>query len=411
MAGLLIILFAFFLSAFFSGSETACISARKFRFQIWAKQGRHGAKKTLEYLQHPDHFISTTLVGNNIAVVAASSLMAVELQGYFNGFQITVISSLFLLFFGEILPKSIARETADTWILTVRSLLRIFYVLFYPLIFGVRNLSRFLLRFGRDSQEDIKSFFSRQDMDILVRESEKSGLVPAEESDLISRFILRGKQSVKDIMIPRTEMTVLDREQTVDQAVELLTRTGRSRIPVTGKDDDHLIGILHAHDVLLLKPERITDILRKILYIPDTVNVAQAFKTMQKKQKSIAIIVDEYGGTMGLVTMEDIVEEFFGEIQDEHDADLTLYRKISPFQIDVNAMIEIDELNERFTLDLPAGDYKTLGGLLLDHLGYIPKRGEKIALEKCNVLVISANNQKVSWVRITRQKDADTGKN
>ena len=157
-------------------------------------------------------------------------------------------------------------------------------------------------------------------------------------------------------------------------------------------------------NILLEKPTRIKQILRNILFVPETANIAKLLKEMQEKHMSLSIVVDEYGGTAGLLGLEDIVEEFFGDIQDEFDEESNLYRKIGPGQIDVNAKVEIEELNERFNLHLPAGNYQTLGGLLLDRLGRIPKRGEKIEVGLCILIVLSAFRKKVNWVRIIKKE-------
>lgn len=391
-------------SAFFSGSETALISANRFRLEVWVHRGVKRARQAFEFLEAPEHFLTTTLVGNNIAVVAASSLMAIFLDPYLNGFIITLVSSAFLLIFGEILPKSIARERATGFTLHVSYYLRIFYVVFFPLIWSVMKLSQLLLKLLGFENESVKSFFTRKDLAMLVREGEQAGLVNKEERGLISRFILRGNQKIREVMVPRTDMVVVKAGLSVGEVSNILQKTGYSRLPVVGKTIDDILGMITVRDILLENPNRIKDILREVLFIPETANMARLLKEMQEKHISMSIVVDEYGGTAGLVSLEDIVEEFFGDIQDEFDEESSLYRKIGPGQIDVNARIEIDELNERFRLQFPEGNYQTLGGLLLDQLGRIPKRGEKIEVSGCTLNVLSAFRKKVNWVRIIKKE-------
>lgn len=371
--------------------------------EVWVRRGVKGARQAFGFLQYPERFLITTLVGNNIAIVTASSLMAVYLEHYLNGFVITAVSSLFLLFFGEILPKSIARDRANLFTLRSVFFLRSFYVLLYPVIWSVMNVSRFLLKIMGLGGESVKRFFTREDLEMLVREGEKVGLVDREESGLISRFILRGNQKVREIMIPRTEITAIRMNDTIGRVSKVFEETGYSRLPIMGGDIDEILGVITVKDVLLEKPSRVKQVVRDVLFVPEARNIASLLGEMQKKRIGIAIVVGEYGGTAGLVTLEDIVEEFFGEIQDEFDGELSLYRRIEPDQLEVNAKAPIEELNRRFDLDLPEGEYHTLGGFLMHQLGHIPKPGEKAETVVCTLVVLSASRRKVSWVRIVRK--------
>ncbi len=399
-----LLLITFFLSAFFSGTETALISTSRIKLEILVRRNVHSARQALAFIEDPEQFLATTLVGNNIAMVAASSLLALYLKPYLNGFLITAVSSLALLFFGEILPKSIARDKAMTYTIRATYLLRPFSTLFYPLIWSVMRISQFLLYVFGLRQNSVKQFFTRKDLELLTREGEKVGLVAPEERSLISRMILRGNQKVREVMIPRTDITAVKLKKSVNEVVKLFERTGHSRLPVIGKSMDHVVGIVTARDIMLEKPAALKDILRDVYFVPDTARIAQLFTSMQDRGNGLAIAVDEYGGTAGLITMEDIVEEFFGDIYDEFDEEDSLYRKITPQQIDVKAQIHVSELNERFHLQLPEGEYHTLGGFLMDQLGHIPKRGERLLWTTCKLIVLSAYRKKVNWVRIIRKE-------
>jgi putative hemolysin len=391
---------ALLFSAFFSGSETALISARRIKLEVWMHQGRKGAKQAYEFIYHPERFLTTILVGNNIAIIAASSLLAIYLESFMNGITITAVSSLFLLFFGEILPKSIARDKATNITLYSTFILQFFYFLLYPVIWLVKSVSHLLLKILGLESQSIKRFFTRKDLEMLIRESEPSGLLDIEERGLISRFILRGNQKVLEIMVPRTDITRVQISESINSVIEVFKKTGFSRLPVTGKKVDDIRGIITAKDMLLQKPQNITEVLREALFIPETARVGNLLNQLQKKRIGMAIVVDEYGGTAGLVTLEDIMEEFFGDIQDEFDEEADLYRNISPDRIEVNAKVPVLEINLKFNLNLPEGDYQTIGGLLMHHLGHIPKRGETVQLETCHLTVLSAFNKRVLWVRI-----------
>ena len=395
-------------SAFFSGAETAIISARRIQLEVWVRRGVRGARKAHEFLHYPERFLTTTLVGTNIANVAASSLMAFYLERYLSGFAITAVSVLVLLFFGESLPKSIARERATSFTLRASFFLRFFYRVLYPLIWTVMKLSQWLLKILGLEGGSVKRFFTREDLDLLVQEGERAGIVNAEERRLISRFIIRGNEKARDVMIPRTEMAVVKMDEAMGKVSRVFEKTGYSRLPVMGKSIDEIVGMVTVRDFLLEKPDRIKRILRSVLFVPESRNIASLLREMQKKRMGLAIVVDEYGGTSGLVTLEDIVEEYFGEIFDEADVEENLYRKIGPRQIDVKARVQIEEMNRRFGLHLPEGEYQTLGGLLMERLGHIPKRGEKVDLSDCTIVVLSVFKKRVEWVRILRTGNDET---
>jgi len=388
-------------SAFFSGSETALTSVRRIKLEVWLKNGRRGAKQALAFIQHPEQFLTTTLVGTNIATVTASALMVVYLEPYLSGIIITVITSMLLLIFGEILPKTVAREKSAILTLRFTNVLRVVYIILFPIIWTVIKISRFLLIILGLESLSMKNIFTRKDLDMLMRESEQFGLVDKYKRYIISRLILKGNQKTRDIMIPRTEITAVKSRESIPEAFQIFESTGYSRLPVMKKNIDEIIGMITVKDLLLEKPDRLKQILRDLLFVPHTRLIASLLREMQQKGMGMAIVVDEYGGTAGLVTIEDIVEEFVGEIQDEFDGETRLYRKIAPMQIDANARVEIAELNERFGLHLPRGNFNTLGGLIMDTLGRIPKKGERIELPTCMLVILSAFKKKINWVRIS----------
>ncbi|MBN2030477.1 HlyC/CorC family transporter [bacterium] len=397
-------LFVVSCSAFFSSAETAMISTRRVKLEVWVRRGVRGAKQALQFLHKPERLLTTILVGNNIANVAAASLIAVYLEAHFNGFIITAISSLFLLLFAEFFPKTFSRDRATTFIIKATFLIRGFYYLLYPFTWTVMTFSQFLLKLIGLQSGHVKGFFTRKDLEMLVREGEEWGLVNRDERNLISRLILCGNQKVREIMIPRTEMVVVKVNDPVSKALTIFQKTGYSRLPVTGKSVDEIQGMITVRDILLEEPKKIREIMRDVLFVPETRIIASLLREMKRKHLWVAIAVDEYGGTAGLVTLEDLVEEFLGDIQDEFDEELRLYRKITPRYIDVNARVEIEELNKRFKFSFPEGEYQTLGGLLMGSLGHIPKRKEKWETPTCYCVVLSASRKKVNWVRIIRKK-------
>ncbi len=395
-----LLIIAFFFSAFFSGIETALISARRIQIEVWRKRKRPGAQRAYRTLQNPETYLVTTLVGNNIAVVAASSLMAFYLRPYMNGFLITLISTIILLMIGEIIPKSFARDKASSTLLWGSFLLQAIYFLLYPFIKCITLFSKMLLWFVGIPQHDIQRFFSRKDMDMLVHESEADGIMGKSERRIISRMLLKGTYKVRDIMIPRTEIYALEKTCTLQKTISTFRKKGISRMTVFDETLDEILGIVHAKDLIIKHPESLEEILRPVHFVPESQFIGECLQELKSKNMRLAIVVDEYGGTAGLVTMEDILEEFLGDILDEYDIETKWYRNIGQNKIEVHARVEIGELNEKLNLQIPPGDYQTLGGYLLNKLENIPKIGEKIKLRVAEITILSATRKRINWVEI-----------
>lgn len=399
-------------SAYFSGVETAFISANQVKIEIWVRQKIRGADLVLKFLKSPDQFLITTLIGNNISMVAASSMMVFYMErfiprtveSYWRGLIITGLSSFLLLTFGEILPKSYCRDHPSRVSIHTAFLLRMIYFLLYPFIFIIRRMTTWIMNLLRVDLAQSRQVFSRKDMEQLVREGSKSGIVEEDQRDLISRFLLRGDFKLRDVMIPRTEIAAVMLSDPISRVKKVFQNTGFSRLPVMRQGVDDIVGEITAKDVILKRPKRISQILREVHFVPETRKMSSFLHEMQETSPDLAIVVDEYGGTAGLVTLEDMVEEFFGSIQDEYDENENLYRKETDHQIDVKGRVEIHELNARYHLQIPEGEYNTLAGYLMEAAGHIPRRGEKLELPQCSMTVLSATRRKVNWIRIHKKQ-------
>lgn len=400
----ILLLVAFIFSAFFSGVETALISARRIQVEIWKKKKKAGSKQALHTLRHPETYLVTTLVGNNIAMVTTSSLMALYLEPYFSGIVITLITATILLIAGEILPKSFARDKASSMLLWSSNILHVIYILLYPFIYCITGFSQFLLKMMGIPKQDLKSFFSRKDMELLIHESDIERVVGQEEKQIISRMVLKGNLKVKDIMIPRTEIIGMSISESVKDAVQLFEKSGISRLVLFGDDLDEVVGMIHAKDILLQEPESLVAIQREILFVPETLNIGECLEELRSKEIRMAIVVDEYGGTAGLVTLEDIIEEYLGDILDEFDNENQLIRNRTENNVEIHARIEIGEFNEFLSLNIPQGDYQTLGGYILDRLGKIPRTGETFQFPFGVIKVVSATKKRINWIQIKLKK-------
>ncbi len=398
---LLFILFLF-LAAFFSGSETAFITARRLKLEVWKRLKVKGAIGALRFLERPERFLTTTLVGTNISIVVASSLIAIYLKNYLPGWATTFITAAFFLIFGEIIPKSIARVKANTITIHTYPIHRVFYLLFFPLIQLVETVSSMVLKIFGKKETKVRRFFSREELVLLIQEGERTGVVGGSEKKVISRMILRGRMCVRDIMVPRTEITAISADVSVKQARRLFQQSGFSRLPVIIEDLDHVSGVLYVRDLILEQPARLQDIIRPLQVVPESLNVLALLHNLRQEAVTMALVVDEYGGTAGLVTLEDVFEEFLGDIQDEHDEEAALVGAVTATRLDVQSRISIHDLNERFGLSLPLGDYATLGGFINDRLGHIPSRGETFTEGKYTIRVLSSQKTRAGWVRIVR---------
>jgi len=377
--------------------------ARRVKLEVWSRQKVRGAIQTLAFLQKPRQFLTTTLVGNNIAIVTASSLLAFYWEPHVKGIWITIITSFILLFWAEMVPKEIARVRATSFSVLACFGLRFFHILLYPMIWFVMTLSQGFIRLLGMQKEKKEEGITRKDLDLLFREGHQTGLVDDDQRDLISRFILRGILKVRDIMVPRTDITFVRQNDSVDQVALLFEQTGFSRIPVVDGDIDKILGMVTAKDILLMRPKELSAILRNVLFAPELQRIGDLLQMMKKERVNMAFVVDEYGGTAGLVTLEDIVEEFFGEIEDEFDEAQQLHRNGVSGQLEVKAKMSIEDLNKGFHLHLTGGDYQTLGGFLMDRLGHVPKRKEKLETDDYLFTVLSATRKKVHWVRIEKR--------
>ena len=376
----------------------------RIKLEVWARRGIRRAGLITRQLLYLESGLIATLIGNNLAVIAASSLMAFYLGRVMNGFWIVAVSSSILLLFGEILPKSFARDRSANILRFTVYIFIFFKYIFHPATKLISWLSATLLRSFKTERTRRDTLLTRQYLGSLVIQGTHAGAVNEIDSSIISKFIAHGNKRVRKIMVPRTEVQTVPVSADISEVIELFEQTGFSRIPVVEEHIDDVKGMITAKDVLISRPGDITDILRKCFFVPEVSTILDAFKQMQEAKESSAIVVDEYGGVSGLVSMEDIVEEFLGEIYDEYDEDEIFFRNVTPVSVEVKAKSEIQDLNEKFSLGLPKSEYQSLGGLLMDRAGKIPKRGEVIDLETCTVTVVSGSRKRINWVRIEKKQ-------
>jgi putative hemolysin len=389
-------------SGFFSGSEMAYVVASKIKIEIKARKNNFAAQSAFYFTSNPQNFFSTILIGNNLINVAFASISTLFLSSAFgmNEFSILLISTFVILLFGELIPKYLSREAADSLILVASVPLRFLSILLYPVIKILSSLFDFLKQTQNLKEESINYLFSRDDIKTLIDESHEAGIVNKNESDIIGRVLALSDQRVYEAMRPRTEIVGIENQMNVNDALDMFIESGFSKLPVFEENLDNIKGILFAYD-LFNSPDNIQSITREVIFVPETKRSYEMLKEFLSKGVSVAIVIDEFGGTAGIVTMEDIIEELFGEIKDEYDVEEYICRRIRPDTYLISGMIEIDYINEKYGLGIPLGDYETVGGFIIEKLGRIPLQGESVVIDNYNLLIARAEPARIDLVRLT----------
>jgi len=408
----LLIAAGFVMAAFFSGSETALISINWIRLEHWLEKGKTGARTLERFVADPQRLLGTTLVGTNIAIVMTSSLVSWKLARIFEdwppamiGLFATAALTPALLVLGEIIPKVIGRRHSDTITLKIVHLLRILYWILSPVIVIVTGVASGILRlFGMRVKEWRRRLTKDQLRLLLTSEGERAGAVDAQETRLIAGIFEFALTTVEEVMVPRTDIVGLSMGSTVGDAVELIRAHGFSRLPVLSEDKDGIDGMVHSRDVLGVPHEApIADLVSPLPYVPETKTCDELFRELQARRQHMAVIVDEHGSLAGIATLEDLLEELVGEIEDEYDAREALVRKIGDDLFMVDGRAELDTIEDALKLDLPDGEYNTIAGLVLANLGRIPEPGDEVVVGGLELRVISASATRIGKIRIRKR--------
>ncbi len=398
---LLLLLLSLLLSALFSASEIAFIVANRLKIEVRARKKVGGAETALRFIKNPESFFSTVLVGNNIANVAYSSIATALFGTLFGWSEYTILAvvSCSVLLAGEILPKAIVREIADFVIIGAALFIRLTRIMLYPFVRFSEISSRFVLSLFKLQTTHISRLITRSDIDSAVRESRRTGSVGREGGALITKAIALAEQHVSEVMIPRTEILAVDQSATIQQVIRTFRRSGYSRLPVYKDTLDQIVGVVFAHD-LFQKPRSLKAIMRDVLFVPETKRSVDLLREFRRQGLTIAVCVDEYGGTAGMVTTEDLIEELVGEIHDEYDVEEIVCKKLDERTFLLSGRVEVDRLVESFELDIPYGDYETIAGFVLYSTGSFPKEGEVIETDRFRITVEEATRNRILLVRL-----------
>ena len=393
------------LSGFFSSSEIAFVMANKIKIEIRARKNL-SAKNALYFLQNPEIFYSTILISNNIVNIAFASLVTVFLVKAFSlgEFAILLLSTALLLVFGELVPKYLARELADTLILIAVLPIRIVTFALYPVVKLISGISSVLTKGNSAAQSEYVNIMEREDIQLLLNESSEAGNVSETETDIINKIIELREQRVYDAMTPRTGIVGVDINSTISEALQILIESGYSKVPVYDENLDNIKGFIFTYD-MFKKPESVQSIMREVVFVPETKKSLEMLNEFLEKQISVAIVVDEFGGTAGLITVEDIIEEMLGEIRDEYDVDENVCTKVNDTTFVVSGRVEIDWINEEYGVNIPEGDYATVGGYITSRLGRIPPKGENVTIDHFNIIILRSDKTKVELVKLIIDKE------
>lgn len=411
---IIVILIALTLSAFFSGMEIAFLSSNKLRLEIERKQSKTYNRIVSLFLRAPGQYISTILVGNNIALVIYSIFMSrlyVEIAGRSNYAAETLISTLIIIFTAEFLPKAVVKANPNFYLRTFAVPVYLFYIVFYPLSRFATLLSALLLRMmGKrvDNTPQIAGF-GKVDLATLVEEAAGNEEGDAEEKEdneqqirLFQNALDFSEQRVRECMVPRTDVEAIDVEDSVDDLRRLFVSSGYSRLPVYEGTIDNIIGYANLK-CLFNGPATIREVLQETLYVPETMSQQKLLGEFIRDHKSLAVVIDEFGGTAGMVTLEDLLEQIFGEIEDEHDADYLVEKEVTPGEYVLAGRLEIDHLNETYGLGIPESErYDTLAGYILDQSEDIPKPGDVVRADGLKIKILRTSRTRIELAQVTK---------
>lgn len=397
--------------AFFSGMEIAFISANKLRIELRSKQGVFGARQLARYIKQPSEFISTVLVATNLSLVIYGIAMGNILEYYLDPvihneilriLTVTLISTFLVLITAEFIPKTVFKIQADKLILAFSMPFRLMHLALWPLIAFTKWASSFLLRiFTKTQITEQTPVFSKVDLDNYISSIENSTNIESQEIDTeaFRNALDFSDVVVRDFMVPRTELIGIDIESSIDELKSKFIETSHSRILVFKDNIDNIIGFVH-HSDLFHQPKDIKSVLRPTLFANESLEAHDMLRNFIQQRKSLAVVVDEFGGTAGIATIEDVVEEIFGEIEDEFDTLDNNEQIIGENHYKFSSRLEIDYLNEKYRFEIPEGDYNTLGGFIIYCSEKIPYTGETIRFQQFEFHIKKMTGAKIDEVEM-----------
>ena len=408
---LTILIFSLILTAVASATETALTSVSRIKLRNLAEEGDKKALEIERLLAQPNTFLSTILVVNSVAVIVASSMatvLALRISSTLGELISSIVTSLVVLIFCEITPKTAALQNPMRVARVMVKPVQGTAWLLRPVVWSLGVITTFLVRLMGGQVKHRGPFVTEEELRLLVTVGEEEGVLEEEETEMIHSIFEFADTTVREVMIPRIDMVTLESDVTVDEAVDLALQGGFSRIPVYEKNIDNIIGVLYTKDMLKQLREGhnsmvIRDLVRPAYFVPETKKLDDLLREIRQKRVHMVIVVDEYGSVAGLVTIEDLVEEIVGDIQDEYDREEKLYERVSDDEYIFDGKISIDEFNDVMDTELADEDYETLGGLMYAQLDKIPNVNDTITFEGLTFTVLSTRGRRITKVRVERK--------
>ena len=409
---LIYVLVSILFSAFFSGMEISFISANRLKIELEKKQGDFSAKILSNFIQKPATFIGAMLIGNNIALVVYSIAMAMLLEPFILVFTEseglvlltqTIISTIIVLFFAEFLPKALLRINPNFALKFAAIPLQVIYLVLYPLAYITTMLSNAILKLFNVDTSQSNLAFSKIDLEHFVldiQERQEKGEEIDHEIQIFKNALDFTDVKARECMIHRTEIVAMDIEDSIDELKEKFIETELSKILIYRDTIDNIIGYVHSLE-LFKKPESIKSILLPISIVPESMPASEILKQFISQRRSMAVVVDEFGGTSGVITTEDIIEEIFGEIDDEHDVEELIELQVDENTFLFSAKTEIDYINDKYKLNLPESEeYETLGGLIFYKHESIPEKDDIITIDNYQFKIEDVSNNKIELIKV-----------
>ena len=398
------------LSALFSASETALTSLSKIRVRQMVEKDVKGAKAIEKLQNDPGKMLSAILIGNNAVNIGASSLMtslAIDIWGNTGVGIATGIMTLLILVFAEITPKSLAAQSSEKVALKLAGFVKAAIIVFTPVSFLLTKVTNFLVKLLGGDVDMRRPFITHDELKTIVSVSHKEGILEGEERDMIYNVFDFGDSKAKDVMIPRTEMIAIDLDSTYEELIKIIIDEQYSRIPVYEDTTDNIVGILYAKDLLFLQHNKelkfdLKKYIRKAHFTYEYKPTDELFNEMRAARTHLVIVLDEYGGTEGIVTIEDLIEEIVGDIEDEYDKEIENVEVIKDNEYLVSGSLELDEVNDLLGTNIESDDFETLAGFVIDIIDRIPENGEEIAYGDYTFIIENIDKNRIEKIRIIK---------
>lgn len=389
------------LSAFFSGSEIAVITAHPLQLQKWVSEKKTFALSALHMYKERQHYLTMILVGNTLANVLTTTFATLFLTKYagFNWWQVILVISAVILLFGEVLPKSLIRKRPNSYLLFSSAIIKIPGIILHPFAKFFEKMIAGLLKLFKSDAEPMNIMIRREEIEQSIYDSYEKGILNEDKKKYIDNVFDFSETTASEIITPRTDIVALPEDATTNKLKKAFVQSGFSKIIIYRDNIDHIIGYISLRDILNGKKD-IESIIRPIKFYPESKSIIELLKEFQDTRTSIAIIVDEFGVSSGLVTMEDIVEEIFGEFDDEYDESAGDIKRHSNGDLLMSGRTEIDHLNDEYHLNIPEGEYETIAGFLLDHLDRFPGSGEILMIKQLEFTILRSTPKSIDYLKL-----------